>query len=78
MKLYRKSDNKKKGIIRKISVDGMWTGARLAHLPNPPCTEECPSGLGRETLKHLGWDCPRWTTCREKSRSNAAPRTRRT
>ena len=52
MKLYHKSDNKKK-TIRKILVGSIWTRARLAHLPNLPCTEECPCGLGRETLKHL-------------------------
>ena len=68
LKLYRKSDNKKKGIIRKILVDGMWTGARLAHLPNPPCTEEGPCGLGRETLKHLWWDLPSMDHMQRKNR----------
>ena len=45
-----KSDNKKKGIIHKILVGDVSTSARLAHLPVPPCSEECPCGLGRETL----------------------------
>ena len=66
IKLYHKSDIKKKETIRKILVCVTWTRARLAHFPNPPCTEECPCGLRRETLKHLWWDCPRWTICREK------------
>ena len=64
MALYHKSDPMKKGILRKILLGGIWTKARLSHLPNPPCTADCDCGHGRETLRHLWWECTRWDSCR--------------
>ena len=60
LKYYKKCDPKKKGILRKILLGGVWTRSRLAHLPDPPCSEECPCGLDREDLEHLWWQCPLW------------------
>ena len=66
MKLYHTVDSKKKGILRKILTGGIWTRARLSHLPDPLCSDQCPCGEGREDLLHLWWKCPLWTAAREK------------
>ena len=66
MEIYHKSDPRKKGILRKILLGGVWTRARLAHLPDTPCTEVCECGQDRETLQHLWWHCPMWDACRNE------------
>ena len=64
MSLYHKSNPRKKGILRKILLGGVWTRARLAHLPDPPCSAECECGFERETLQHLWWHCTLWAETR--------------
>ena len=60
MMLYNKVDPRKKGILRKILLGAVWTRSRLAKMRDPICTEECPCGAPKETLRHLWLECPLW------------------
>ena len=68
MRVYHQVNSKQKGILRKILLGGVWTRARLSHLPDPPCSDQCLCGDGREDLEHLWWHCPLWQRSRDKFR----------
>ena len=68
MRVYNQVNPKQKGVLRKILLGGVWTRARLSHLPDPPCSDQCLCGEGREDLEHLWWRCPLWSRSREKFR----------
>ena len=66
LSLYHKSDARKKGILRKIFLNAVWTQARRAHMPDNHDGPLCVCGTDNETLTHLWWECPRWTDVRSR------------
>ena len=53
--LYHKIDARKKGILRKIMLNAVWTQARRAHTPDNHEGPLCVCGTDNETLAHLWW-----------------------
>ena len=66
MKYYNQTSAVRQGILRKILLNGVWTQARRAKMPDSDGDPTCACGAAIETIEHLWWNCSRWQAIREQ------------
>ena len=64
MRLYRSSNARAQGVLRKILLNAVWTNQKRAKMPDASDGPACDCGYVLEDLCHLWWHCPRWRDVR--------------